>query len=68
MAAVAHIGVARRLAKIDVLVEELPQSQVLSQRRRQHQSRVRHQMLVVGMSRQGGRGCGKIRAANSAFR
>ena len=30
-----------------MLVEQLPQSQMLGQRRRQHQSRVGHQMLVV---------------------
>jgi site-specific DNA recombinase len=44
---VAHIGPSRRIAEIDVLVEELAQSEMLGQRRRQHQTSVRHQMLVV---------------------
>jgi hypothetical protein len=44
---VADIGTSRRIAEMNVLVEELAQSEMLGQRRRQHQARVGHQMLVV---------------------
>ncbi len=44
---VTHIGAARRIAEVDVLVEELSQSQMLRQGRRQHQASVGHQTLVV---------------------
>jgi hypothetical protein len=44
---VADIGPSRRIAEIDVLVEKLSKSEVLSQCRRQHQAGVGHQMLVV---------------------
>ena len=44
---VADIGASGRITEIDVFVEELAQSEVLGQRRRQHQPSVGHQMLVV---------------------
>lgn len=44
---VPNVGATRRIAEIDVLVEELSQSQMLRQGRRQHQASVGHQTLVV---------------------
>jgi hypothetical protein len=44
---VADVGPSGSLAEMDVLIEELAQSEMLGQCRRQHQARVGHQMLVV---------------------
>jgi len=43
----AHVGVAGRVAQVDVVVEELPETEVLGQRCRQDQPGVGHRMLVV---------------------
>ena len=63
MALWPDVGASRRIAEVDVLVEELPQSQVLGQRRRQHQAGVGHQMLVVEGHLKPVESCGKIRAS-----
>ena len=44
---VAHIRPARRVAQINPLVDQLPQSQMLGQARRGDQPGVGHQPLVV---------------------
>jgi hypothetical protein len=44
---VTHVGRSGRIPEIDIFVEELSQSEVLSQRRRQYQTSVGHQTLVV---------------------
>src|SRR5580700_2043689 len=44
---VSHMGPARRLPEVHVLVEQLQQTQVLGQRGRQHKPGVGHEMVVV---------------------
>ncbi len=44
---VADVGVPWRIPQVDVLVEELPQTQVLGQRGGQDQPGVGHEALVV---------------------
>ena len=44
---VADIGASGRIAEVDMLVEELSQSEVLRQCGRQHQASVGHQTLIV---------------------
>jgi hypothetical protein len=65
---VADIGPSRRIAEIDVLVEELSQSQVLGHRRRQQQSGVGHQMLVVECHVKAVEVVARYAHRNSAFR
>jgi len=42
-----HIGVAGRVAQVDVVVEELAEAEVLGQRGRQGQPGAGHRVLVV---------------------
>jgi hypothetical protein len=56
------------IAEIDMLVEELPQSEVLGQRRRQHQASVGHKMLVVESHVKTVETVAKYAHRNSAFR
>jgi hypothetical protein len=44
---VPYMGPPRSIAEVDVLVEQLQQTQVLGQRGRQHEPGVGHQMIVV---------------------
>ena len=44
---VADVGPAGRRPEVEVLVDELPQAQVVGQRGRQEQARVGHQAVVV---------------------
>jgi hypothetical protein len=62
------IGPSGRIAEIDMLVEELPQSEVLGQRRRQHQASVGHKMLVVESHVKTVETVAKYAHRNSAFR
>jgi hypothetical protein len=43
----SHMGPARRIPEVHVLVEQLQQTQVLGQCGRQHETRVGHEMIVV---------------------
>jgi len=50
---VAHVGVPGSVSQIDVVVEQLPQAEVLGQRGRQDEPGVGHQSLVVEGHRDG---------------
>jgi hypothetical protein len=65
---VADIGPSGRMAKIHVLLEERSQSEMLGQRRRQHQAGVGHQTLVVEGHVETVKAVARYAHRNSAFR
>ena len=65
---VADIGASGRVPEIDVFVEELSQSEMLGQCRRQHQASVGHQTLVVEGHVETVKTVARYAHRNSAFR